>query len=332
LIYGQGLLRETHYPLFAVRRDWLADMRAALADRRAHDGAERRRLRPLMRRIEAQIRACGPMGPAEFASPRIRGGFATVKASTRALEYLFADGRVQIAGRTPQFHRLFDLTERVAPELARWRPPKRLAYERFLVASALAVLKIATAEQLARRARLHYGQWRRGSLPHFRRLVASALQGGAALPVEAADSPDRPVYWHLTEDEDAWGRVHAPDAGVRIVPPLDNLLFSRERFRELFALDYKFEAYTPAHRRRYYYAMPVLWRDAVAGLIDARFERARGGVLWIARLDLRAHVPAEALREAVHRLARQAGAREVRSDAPVPRVLARALALRRSGG
>jgi len=40
----------------------------------------------------------------------------------------------------------------------------------------------------------------------------------------------------------------------------------RTRFELLWGWSYRFEAYTPAHKRKLgYYALPLLWRDAVIG-------------------------------------------------------------------
>ena len=47
---------------------------------------------------------------------------------------------------------------------------------------------------------------------------------------------------------------------VRFLTPFDPLVWDRRRFRHLWGWDYRFEAYTPAAKRRLgYYAMPMLW-------------------------------------------------------------------------
>src|SRR6185295_11686624 len=128
----------------------------------------------VMRQVLKHIAANGPASPGDFDSEQVQGGFNTIKATTKALEYLFALGKLQISGRTKHFHRLFDLTERVAPELA--TPPATWRQDRdsFFVHSALSVLKLATPEQLAGRVAHHVGTWRGGGLPMARRLVAKA--------------------------------------------------------------------------------------------------------------------------------------------------------------
>jgi uncharacterized protein YcaQ len=329
-VYDHGHFLETHYPVFATRRDWLPHLLTAFADlpERAKEG--RRRLAPVMRQVMKHIREHGPSGPADFASERIVGGFNTVKATTQALEYLWTDRKLQIAGRNDNFHRLFDLTERAAPELVGWKKPAKRDYDAFLFDSALAVLKAATPRQLAERVRIHYGHWRGPAMKPAQALVDRALKQGRALPVQVPDLPDSPVYWYRAEDEAGWeaaARAMGGDStAVRIVPPLDNLLFSRRRLGELFGFDYKFEAYTPISERRFYFALPILYRDRLVGLVDAKLDRNGGKPAWrIVGLELTEDVPAGALRAGVHRLARIAGAEKVAVATRAPRELKRAL-------
>ena len=53
---------------------------------------------------------------------------------------------------------------------------------------------------------------------------------------------------------------------VRLLAPFDPLVWDRRRFEHLWGWAYRFEAYTPPPRRLFgYYAMPMLWGDAVIG-------------------------------------------------------------------
>ena len=53
---------------------------------------------------------------------------------------------------------------------------------------------------------------------------------------------------------------------MRLVAPFDPLVHDRDRFELLWGWVYRFEAYTPAPKRKLgYYAMPLLWRDHVIG-------------------------------------------------------------------
>lgn len=313
LCYRERAFLETHYPLFATRRDWvpyfLKDFTKAISD-----PARFKALRPLMRQVKKRIAEEGPISPADLDSERVIGGFNTIKATTKALEYLFIAGEIQIAGRTAHFHRLFDLTERVAPELREPIPDWRRGHKDFFVRSALDVLKLATPQQLAERTSHHLARWRGGGLPIARRLVAEARERLPIASFEATIGGERREYlaWQSDLDAFAAGRGSArpseADEIVRIVPPLDNLLFNRRRFTDLFGHVYKFEAYTPKRARRFYFAMPILYRDHLAGLIDAK----KDGADWqIRHLDILRPIAGPHLRQAIHRLAAIAGAERV---------------------
>ena len=53
---------------------------------------------------------------------------------------------------------------------------------------------------------------------------------------------------------------------VRFLAPFDPVVWDRPRFEAFWVWSYRFEAYTPAPKRKLgYYALPILWRDAVIG-------------------------------------------------------------------
>jgi uncharacterized protein YcaQ len=315
LFYKDRVMLETHYPIFATRRDWLPwflkDFHKTIANR------ERlQEIRPVMRQVMKHIAANGPASPADFESERVSGGFNTIKATTKALEYLFAEGKLQISGRTKHFHRLFDLTERVAPELATAPATWRQDRDSFFVHSALSVLKLATPEQLAGRVAHHVGTWRGGGLPMARRLVAKARDAGLVDVLKVTDGETTHDYLALKSELDAFQARYRPsDETVRLIPPLDNLMFSRRRFTEMFGFTFKFEAYTPQRQRQFYFALPIVYRDDVVGLLDAKKDEDT----WQVRgLQVLKPIPAEHLRNAVLRLARIAGATKVKAGRKIP--------------
>lgn len=72
------------------------------------------------------------------------------------------------------------------------------------------------------------------------------------------------VDWYWPAGEKASGHF-APEV-VRLLAPFDPLVHDRDRFELLWGWVYRFEAYTPALKRKLgYYAMPLLWRDRVIG-------------------------------------------------------------------
>ena len=322
MVYGERRMLETHYPIFATRRDWLPqflqDFHLAVEGSLHYD-----ELQPVKRRLMRQIRTSGPVSPGELEAERIVGGFNTVKATTKALEHLFHEGKVQVSGRTRNFHRQFDVTERVAPELLKHPRIKAKDHQRFMVTSALDVLKIASRNQLAQRVNHHFGNWRGPGLTESRKIVDQAAAEGLIEPVAVEDGGTKETWFTLPKDRAAWKAAARPaDDEARLIAPLDNLLFNRDRFTQLFGFTYKFEAYTPVRQRRFYFAMPILWRDDVVGLVDGKRDNGR----WLVTgLDITKPIDPDALRAGIHRFARIAGAEKVAAGRKVEEVWRRSL-------
>jgi hypothetical protein len=101
----------------------------------------------------------------------------------------------------------------------------------------------------------------RYAVPQWKSDLTSALQRArqrlAHVRVDGVD-------WYWPAAEDAAGR--APQDIVRLLAPFDPVVHDRARFELLWGWVYRFEAYTPApKRKRGYYALPLLWRDRVVG-------------------------------------------------------------------
>jgi uncharacterized protein YcaQ len=74
------------------------------------------------------------------------------------------------------------------------------------------------------------------------------------------------VDWLWPADERAESRRWKPEEKVRLLTPFDPVVWDRRRFQLLWGWAYRFEAYTPAPRRKLgYYALPLLWGDRVVG-------------------------------------------------------------------
>jgi uncharacterized protein YcaQ len=54
-------------------------------------------------------------------------------------------------------------------------------------------------------------------------------------------------------------------------------VWDRKRALDLFHFDYKIEVYTPAPKRKYgYFALPILYNNALIGRIDPKAHRKEG--------------------------------------------------------
>lgn len=116
-----------------------------------------------------------------------------------------------------------------------------------------APLPSACLTDLVRRLRFAVPQWR----DELKSALQRAKHRLAHAGVEGVD-----WYWPAGESV---VRHAAPDV-VRLLTPFDPVVWDRDRFELLWGWIYRFEAYTPAQKRKLgYYALPLLWRDRVIG-------------------------------------------------------------------
>jgi uncharacterized protein YcaQ len=106
---------------------------------------------------------------------------------------------------------------------------------------------------LVRRLRFATPQWR-GELTEALRRARQRL---AHTRIDGVD-----WYWPSGDSV----RRSEPQDVVRLLTPFDPVVWDRDRFELLWGWVYRFEAYTPAPKRKLgYYALPLLWREHVIG-------------------------------------------------------------------
>jgi uncharacterized protein YcaQ len=122
-----------------------------------------------------------------------------------------------------------------------------------VIVNLYAPLPAGSLSYYVRRLRYAVPQWQgeiRGALERARDRLAHAQVGG--------------VDWYWPNEESPQ-RAAAPEA-VRLLAPFDPVVHDRSRLEVLWGWVYRFEAYTPAPRRKLgYYALPLLWREKVIG-------------------------------------------------------------------
>lgn len=215
------------------------------------------RLTPREREMAAMIlrelAARGPLSSEELNDGR-RGrrvwGAATLAKVT--LQKLFFHGRVLIARRDGTGNRrLYDLPERVLPAEVLAQPdPGAAEVARWSVLTKLRQRRLAL---LTRR-----------ELP----LVTDAV-----LPVAVEGCP----LLHCLAGDAALleqARRAPSPSDLRLLAPLDPLIYDRRVTRALWDFDYVWEAYTPAHKRvRAHYALPVLAGTKIIGDVEPKPNR-----------------------------------------------------------
>jgi uncharacterized protein len=74
------------------------------------------------------------------------------------------------------------------------------------------------------------------------------------------------IEWYWPAEENPQSRRWQPDDAVRLLTPFDPVVWDRRRFEIFWNWAYRFEAYTPAPKRKLgYYALPLLWQERVIG-------------------------------------------------------------------
>jgi uncharacterized protein len=103
----------------------------------------------------------------------------------------------------------------------------------------------------------------RGGVPQWDNLRATAF---ANAKQRLASAQIDGVTWYWPSAESPQSKKYKVEDNVRLLAPFDPVVWDRRRFELFWGWAYRFEAYTPAHKRvRGYYAMPLLWRDEVIG-------------------------------------------------------------------
>ncbi len=219
----------------------------------AWNAATKRRAQDLL----AFVRERGTVHPREvdahFAHGRaINAWGGSSNASTHLLDAMHYRGLLRVARRDGGI-RLYAAHEHEPAALDAAARRARLDALVDIVVNKYAPLPAASLTHLIARLRYAAPQWQG-------ELKAAALRAKQRLAHERVDGTD----WYWPADE----RLPRgePDDNVRLLAPFDPVVWDRRRFELFWGWAYRFEAYTPAPKRKLgYYALPVLWRDQVIG-------------------------------------------------------------------
>ncbi len=109
-----------------------------------------------------------------------------------------------------------------------------------------------------------------------RNSIFAALEAeGSILPVEV-DGLSKPLYIKAEEKAalEAAAKPCSARKQVRMLAPLDCLMWDRKLIEAVFGFYYRWEIYTPAEKRQYsYYVLPVVYGEHFAGRIEPVLDR-----------------------------------------------------------
>jgi uncharacterized protein len=214
--------------------------------------------------VLAFVREQGPTHPgalaARFGRARAVNGWGGLsQATTRALQSLHYRGFLRVARRRDGI-RIYDAAP---PHPAPLAPDERARRLVLLLARILApVPEASLSAALSLLAR-------RNPALGVREAARALIKSGA---LESAVVASEKYFWPAGAGAAEWDDAPA----VRFLAPFDPIVWDRRRFEHLWGWAYRFEAYTPAAKRRLgYYAMPLLWGDRVIGWANAAMSGGR---------------------------------------------------------
>ncbi len=249
--------------------------------------------------VYAEIEARGPLTTHDLTDHgSVRpldwsGWVGTKKAGTMALEVLWTRCRIVVTGRTDRGHRIFDLPHRAFPEADSAAPVDFFETGLAHRVAVAGLLRTAGGPQ-----------WSALSPIRSTDLVEQKQASGELVLVTLEGTRRQ---WLCTPD--ALEAMDSPldlDDRVRILGPLDPLLWDRPLVELAFGFDYLWEVYKPAEQRRWgYYVCPLIWRGQLVGRLEARRGTDDEDPVVVENVwweDDRDRPPTRLFRAALHRL------------------------------
>jgi uncharacterized protein YcaQ len=217
------------------------------------------RLQRFEQKLLEVVRERGAVHPDELAAElgkktAINAWGGQSKVTKLALERLHQRGLLRIARRKKGI-RVYE----PSPPPAEREAPERIF--RTLVLTVTNVLAPIPERSL----RSVIAPWARALPARAARATLQALFDAGELVASEVDQ--QRYVWRPDASRERRRKVANGGAPlVRLLAPFDPLVWDRRRFEHLWGWAYRFEAYTPIHKRvRGYYALPLLYRDEVIG-------------------------------------------------------------------
>ena len=260
--------------------------------------------------VQRRITEEGPLMSADFEHEEKRGPWWGWKPQKAALDFLWRSGVLAIRGRR-NFHKIYDLAERVHPEAHGLPEPDAESHVAWACGEAAPRLVCFTPRELAQ-------FWDAIGMAEAKAWCEGQVKRGALVQVnlESADGREPQRAYAVADWEARLKKMPAAPEGTRLLAPFDPIIRDRDRALRRFGFDYRFEAFTPEPKRQYgYYVLPILEGDRLVGRLDPKLHRDRG-VLEIKGLWWEPGVKAtkarvRALRDSVEGLATWLGAEGV---------------------
>ena len=213
-----------------------------------------------------EVHRRGPLTVRDLSDPGERTGpWWGYGRGKIALEWHFRTGAVNVADR-PNFHRMYDVTDRIVAEHHRSDQLDRDDAIVELLERSVRALGVGTLPDIADYYRIR--------MPDARRLFPRVLANGSVFEVEVAGWGE-PAYRHVE------ATIPRKIEGTALLSPFDPLIWHRDRALRVFGLHYRIEIYVPEEQRVHgYYVLPFLMDGEIVARVDLKTDR-RAGVLRV---------------------------------------------------
>jgi uncharacterized protein len=258
-----------------VNYGFLASQHMALMHPRAYEGVLKieKEAPELLNQVLEFVRQTGPTHPkmleAHFGKLSVGNYWGgSSQATTRVLDGLHYRGHLRVARRDNgiKVYEVARLDHLLTAPMSAQDQARGLVD---LILNVYAPLPVKSLNQLVNF--LGYGA------PHLKLEARKAVKHMVEHDLERALIDGVPFVWPANETL----KVDLQDQ-LRLLAPFDPVVWDRLRFELFHGWEYRFEAYTPAPKRKMgYYALPMLWRDRVIGwanlkVVGGELERELG--------------------------------------------------------
>ncbi|MDN3680994.1 crosslink repair DNA glycosylase YcaQ family protein [Vibrio tapetis subsp. quintayensis] len=266
----------SHAAAYLPMRDYRFSLLRKHAVTQGHQNHWYERNHGMMDAILKRIETEGPLMAKDFEGESQQSAGWGSKPAKRALENLYMQGDLMIPKRV-NFHKVYDLTERVIPDGIDTSMPTDDEYARHLITRYL------TANGLGLVAEMVY--LLKNTKPMVLLTIQQMIADGDVIEIKVAG-----VSYYALPGVLALLSKPLAKSRLKILSPFDNLLIQRKRMQALFNFDYLIECYVPEAKRRFgYFCLPIMWDGTLVARMDCKAEK-KTGTLQIFNLVVEDHI------------------------------------------
>ncbi len=179
-----------------------------------------------------------------------------------ALDMLFFRGEIMIS-RQDNFQKIYNLTEKVLPDIMNQELPDQDELARFYINRAVQTLGIASEKEI----NTFLGNVAKDDLSSvLLKMMNAKLLEQCRIENTNGVYYSYPKKLHQIQSQ-SYGRCF-------FISPFDPLIIQRDRLKKLFDFDYRLECYVPPAKRVHgYFVLPILWGNQFVGRLDPKVDR-----------------------------------------------------------